>query len=131
MTILASGDVIINGKPDTTRGMLGGLCLPDTATFSLKRERHPAYKTYLGAGPNSHQDFAFQRAPPTPHRTYPDKVHYRIVFKEVGKPVDKLTSLKDVHTVLTDILKGQVLRCHLRGLLILRIKFFEFSTNTC
>ncbi|KIP01099.1 hypothetical protein PHLGIDRAFT_402742 [Phlebiopsis gigantea 11061_1 CR5-6] len=37
---------------------------------------------------------------------YPAKVHYRIVYKEVGKTIDQLDSMHDVFRCLCDIVKG-------------------------
>jgi hypothetical protein len=112
MTVLASGDVLVDGKPDSTGEMLRDLSLPDRATFRLQRAAIPPRKSYLGDGNNSQWDYAFQHAPHPLHLTYPDKVHHRVVFKEIGTPIDTLPNLKDVRVVLTDIVKGQSLRLH-------------------
>jgi hypothetical protein len=39
--------------------------------------------------------------PPSGH-----KIHYRIVFKEKGIPMDRITSLPDIMTVLTETVSG-------------------------
>jgi hypothetical protein len=130
MTVLSSGDVLIDGKPDTTHQMLHRLSVPDAATFRLQPAASPPRKSYLGTGENSQWDYAFQRAEHSPHQTYPVKVHHREVFQEIGTPIDALPNLKDVCAVLMDIVKGQSLCFRLYGPLILRIKFFKLSTNT-
>ncbi|KIP01109.1 hypothetical protein PHLGIDRAFT_123659 [Phlebiopsis gigantea 11061_1 CR5-6] len=37
---------------------------------------------------------------------YPAKVHYRLVYKEVGKTIDQLDSMHDVFRCLCDVVKG-------------------------
>src|ERR1700722_14511554 len=110
MTIQDSGDVFINGEPDNTHTMLRKLSIPNRATFCLQPAVHLPRNSYLGEGENSQRDYAFQRAPHSPHRTYPDKVHHRVVFREIGTPIDMLRNLKDVRAVMVDIVRGQSLR---------------------
>src|ERR1700722_16724701 len=56
MTVLYSGDVLINGEPDNTHKMLRNLSIPNRTTLCSQ----PAQR-----------GCAFQRAPHSPHRTYP------------------------------------------------------------
>ncbi|KIP02045.1 hypothetical protein PHLGIDRAFT_79694, partial [Phlebiopsis gigantea 11061_1 CR5-6] len=37
---------------------------------------------------------------------HPAKIHYRLVYKEVGKTIDELRSMHDVFRCLGDIVKG-------------------------
>jgi hypothetical protein len=47
------------------------------------------------------------RAPPESSRKYPQKVHYRIVFKEVGVSLYTLRSLASVFQSLRDTIDGK------------------------
>jgi len=74
MTVLVSGDVLVDGKPDDSRDMLRNLSLPDQVTFRLQPAAPPPRNTHLGEGDNSQRDYAFQRAPHSPYRKHLVKV---------------------------------------------------------
>jgi hypothetical protein len=40
------------------------------------------------------------------HQIYAHKTHYRIIFKEKGIPLDRVKSLPDLMTVLTETVSG-------------------------
>ena len=76
LTVLACGDVIIGGKVDHTRDLITcGKDIPIDCQFDLPTKAF-----------NPQPWDEFSHAPPTSHRPFAPKVHYCIVFEEVGKP---------------------------------------------
>ncbi|KAI0088535.1 hypothetical protein BDY19DRAFT_906557 [Irpex rosettiformis] len=105
LTPVASGDVLIEGHPDSTRGLITrGAEIPTTAViFSLKvsASHQPSHAVH-GTG---------SRIPIVPSSVRfrqrfignINKQHYRVLFAEECKPLSKETSLRNVFHGLAEI----------------------------
>jgi len=102
LTMECHGDVFVNGKQDRT---LDQSALGPVADFHLRRTPLAPQRPFtssVGLAPSVHI-----RAPLEPSRQYPPKVHYRIVFKEVGTSLYVVRSLANVFQSLRDVINGK------------------------
>ncbi|KAF8582551.1 hypothetical protein K439DRAFT_1635200 [Ramaria rubella] len=105
MTVLHYGEVMINGQADRTLDvMLRGQELPEGSEFklNLKDATTVSRPSSIGAHPSVP---SLARAPHKSVR-YQHKVHYRIVFKEVGMPIHSVTGQLDIFQTLEDATSG-------------------------
>ncbi|KAF8585411.1 hypothetical protein K439DRAFT_1343467, partial [Ramaria rubella] len=105
MTILNHGEVVINGQADRTLDvMLRGQEVPEGSEFKLNRRDVTTVSrpSSIGAHPSVP---SLARAPHESVR-YQHKVHYRIVFKEVGMPIHSVTDQLDIFQALEDATSG-------------------------
>jgi hypothetical protein len=125
LTVLACGDVIVGGKVDHTRDLITrGRDIPRGHKFRLPTKAlDPRFKHLSSTGyPPSWDEFELSRAPPATHRRFPPKVHYRVVFKEVGKPLHDLETLGDGFHLLVDAIAG---KCGVNLLMLLPDRLFR------
>lgn len=116
LTVVCDGVVTINGEDDNTH------------TLAMRGVPPKVIGHYLTATPDENSKIPIsQLITPgsqrtrsrghTPHTTGPkrvqdkrvtftERVHYRIIFKEVGKPLHEILSFKTVCSALCDIVKG-------------------------
>ena len=107
LTMLACGDIIVGGKVDHTCDLITHGCdIPRGHKFRLPTKAlDPCPKNLLSTGyPPSWDKFELSHAPPAMHRQFPPKVHYCLVFKEVGKCLHDLETLRDKFHLLQMLL---------------------------
>ena len=102
LTMDCHGDVLIDDEQDQTthKSTFGA-----TAEFHLRSTSVIPQRTLtssVGLAPSVHM-----RAPPTPSCEYHQKIHYRIVFKEVGVSLYRVRSLANVFRSLYDTINGK------------------------
>ena len=110
LTQVVSGDVVIDGEPDRTRGFLDGATdIPAANLFPLRvaSDHKPSHKD---GHPGSD---APSIVPATDSERvailkYSRKQHYRIVFVQECEPLSKQTSLRTVFKCLCDITTGMI-----------------------
>ncbi|KAI5993508.1 hypothetical protein EDD15DRAFT_899602 [Pisolithus albus] len=106
LTVLAAGDVIVDGKKDKTASLLRDAdeLPPDFGLHPLRADDLPEWKsTRTGEGltPN------FSSVPPSVEKLQiHHRIHYRVVFKEVCQPIHDLKRLDTVFKTLMDIHKA-------------------------
>jgi hypothetical protein len=102
LTTECHGDVLIGGEQDQTtqKSTFGAAAEFHLQSTSLIPQR--SLTSSVGLAPSVHM-----RAPSEPSREYPQKVHYRIVFKEVGVSLYKVRSLASVFRSLYDTISGK------------------------
>ncbi|KAI0924108.1 hypothetical protein AcV5_010537 [Taiwanofungus camphoratus] len=106
MTVICDGDVYINGEIDDTRTLMTrGQRIPrDCSRFTVQLTRPPAaqisHSSRLATGYH-HSPEEYRGRHSAPPRVYHPKAHYRIVFKEVCKPISTVTSLATVFKLLS------------------------------
>ena len=125
LTVLACGYVIIGGKVDHTRDLITrGQDIPRGHKFRLPTKAlDPRPKHLSSTGyPQSWDEFELSRAPPATHHRFPPKVHYRVVFKEVGKPLHDVKTLRDGFHLLADAIAG---KCGVNLLMLLPDPLFR------
>ena len=122
-TVLACGNVIIDGKVDHTRDLITrGKDIPTGCKFYLPTKApRPEYLSSTGFT-QSWDQFELSRAPPTTHRRFAPKVHYRVVFKDVGKPLHEVRNLRDGFQLLVDAIAG---KCGVNLLMLLSDLLFR------
>ncbi len=106
-TIESHGDVFIDKERDCTRTLSDTL---EKSEFLLELpqptdERNKAASLMVRVAIGSPEDAPDKISDPAPE--YHRKVHYRIVFNEVGIPLHEITSLRRVFSVLTDTSVGK------------------------
>lgn len=102
LTVVTHGDVLIGGEQDNTETLILRASLPhDTPLFDFGQAR----KRTIDATGNYRASEVGGDAPVEPQLRSP-RVHYRIVFKEVCKPLFELSSLGDVFTALSHACVG-------------------------
>ncbi|EED78584.1 predicted protein [Postia placenta Mad-698-R] len=110
LTVEHHGDVYVEGMLDHTRNLMTRRGEPNSH-FSFKLQQVPEdgvedtttakLSKQTLAGVCHYQTPEELRTPPAQKNyTYHAKVHYRIVFKEVCKPLREYTSLKDIFYIL-------------------------------
>lgn len=87
VTVQAHGDVYVAGSQDRTPSF-------------LSQRREPSLKSNDSTAPGPSSGKASEWI----QSRY--QVHHRIVFNEVGQPLDEVTSLETVFKVLQDVLRG-------------------------
>ncbi|KAI6016909.1 hypothetical protein BKA83DRAFT_4329447 [Pisolithus microcarpus] len=103
LTVLAAGDVIVDGKKDKTASLLRDAdeLPPDFGLHPLPADDSPKWKpTRTGEGltPN------FSCVPPSVKKSkIHHRIHYRLVFKEVCEPIHDLKRLDIVFKTLMDV----------------------------
>ncbi|KAF8585410.1 hypothetical protein K439DRAFT_1047266 [Ramaria rubella] len=104
MTVLNHGEATISGQPDRTLDMLHGQELPEGRKFQLNQQdvTRVFRPSGIGALPSVP---SLARVQYTNVR-YQHKAHYRIVFKEVGRPIHSLTGQLDIFQALEDATSG-------------------------
>ena len=108
LTQVVSGDVLIDRKPDSTRGFLNGVTdIPSTKLFTLRvsSDHKPSHKDDK-PGPNTLSIATATDSQRVAILKYSSKRHYRIVFVEECEPLSKQTSLRMVFDCLCDITTG-------------------------
>ncbi|KAI0954296.1 hypothetical protein AcV7_007565 [Taiwanofungus camphoratus] len=109
MTVICDGDVYINGEVDDTRTLMTrGQRIPrDCSKFTVQLIRPPAAKlsrsSRVAIG-HHHSPEEYREKHSAPPRVYHPKTHYRIVLKEVCKPISTVTSLATVFKLLSQVL---------------------------
>jgi hypothetical protein len=96
LTTICHGDVWteIDILDDTANALMRGLNITPGPDSLFELQRKPFIQNYESPyGSESHLKYA--------HKT-----HYRIVFKEKGITIDRIRSLPDVMTVLTETVSG-------------------------
>jgi hypothetical protein len=108
LTVLAHGDVVIAGNVDHTRELIRrGKDVPDSSQFPLTY--FPPLQSTRGLSTSiapMYYDSALTRVR-LPKYRYSDKVHNRIVYKEVVAPIYTVKRLADGLRILQDALKGR------------------------
>ena len=108
LTVLAHGDVTISGNVDHTHELIRrGKAVPDGSRFPLTNL--PSLQSTRGLSTGvapMYYDSALTRVH---HPTYQfsDKVHTRIVYKEVVSPIYTVKRLADCLRILQDALRGR------------------------
>ncbi|KAI5993486.1 hypothetical protein EDD15DRAFT_896360 [Pisolithus albus] len=106
LTVLAAGDVIMDGKKDKTTSLLRDAdeLPPDFGLHPLPADDLPEWKsTRTGEGLTSN----FSCVPPSVEKSQiHHRIHYRVVFKEVCQPIHDLKRLDTVFKTLMDIHKA-------------------------
>ena len=110
LTQVVSGDVVIDGKPDSTRDFLDGVTeIPAEriSPLTVPSAHKPSQK---GGQPGSDAPLI---VPATDSERvailkYSRKQHYRIVFVQECEPLSKQTSLRTVFKCLCDITTGMI-----------------------
>lgn len=114
LTIMCYGDVYVNGAKDSTKQLRRGLVTTsDIGSYALRQP------TPLAPDGTLSEDL---RGVPVGTSLYPaiddvrpqlvmynDKTHHRIVFNEVGTPIETLTSLSSIVRMLLLTLRGKLL----------------------
>ncbi|KAI6016905.1 hypothetical protein BKA83DRAFT_4329397 [Pisolithus microcarpus] len=106
LTVLAAGDVIVDGKKDKTASLLRDAdeLPPDFGLHRLPADDLPEWKptrTGEGLAPN------FSCVPPSVKKSkIHHRTHYRLVFKEVCEPIHDLKRLDTVFKILMDVHKA-------------------------
>ncbi|KAI5993491.1 hypothetical protein EDD15DRAFT_2548104, partial [Pisolithus albus] len=106
LTVLAAGDVIVDGKKDKTTSLLcdADELPPDFGLHRLPADDLPEWKpTRSGEGltPN------VSSVPPSVKKSQiRHRIHYRVVFKEVCQPIHDLKRLDTAFKTLMDIHKA-------------------------
>jgi hypothetical protein len=116
MTVLHHGDVVINRSVDHTKHfIMHGADVPSSKRFQIQRKDAAipnANISSTGAAPSiSVGGEWLTRATHGGSYKYSNKVHYRIVFQEVAKPIYSLTMLSDVLRSLEHAATGKRPRC--------------------
>lgn len=121
LTVIVHGDVHIEGARDDTREvMTRGHDIPaNYGSFKLQgrpqdgisiktNNTGASFPSNSGTGHPRSQRPQKKPATPRPPLHHP-RVHYRIVFKEVCKPIYEITSLRDIFTILLDTLAALII----------------------
>ena len=111
LTHVVSGDVLIDGKPDSTRSIVTGAEeIPRSKLFllSVPLSHKPSHNDHT---PHSTTQSNHSIAPATPTQRakivrYSQKQHHRIVFVEECEPLSKQTSLLNVFKCLANMTNG-------------------------
>jgi Fungal protein kinase len=109
LTTVAHGLVKFDNSFDNTRAAMHGRDLPQPMEYYTTEPddeylRTKESQTSSRSHGSMHGPIIVPRTEPRPIRHLQ---HYRIVFKEVGRPVHDLDSLKEVFEMLLDAAKGQ------------------------
>jgi Fungal protein kinase len=88
---------------DTYNALMRKLDLTTRKTFQLQKESLRRHQPATGS--EGLRAVSRIQAPQT-HPRYAHKTHYRIVFKEEGITIDRITTLPQVMTVLNEIVSG-------------------------
>ncbi|KAI5984943.1 hypothetical protein EDD15DRAFT_2532928 [Pisolithus albus] len=103
LTVLAAGDVIVDGKKDKTASLLRDAdeLPPDFGLHRLPADDLPEWKpTRSSEGLTTN----FSSVPPSVEKLQiHHRIHYRVVFKEVCQPIHDLKRLDTVFKTLMDI----------------------------
>ncbi|KAI6111275.1 hypothetical protein F5141DRAFT_1046996 [Pisolithus sp. B1] len=104
LTVLAAGNVMVDGKTDSTDCLLRGSDLPtDRTPHRLPVDEVPEKPIRSGEGFTP----IFRFAPySTKHSKVHHRTHSRLVFKEVCRPIYELRSLDTVFATLEDVRKA-------------------------
>jgi len=113
LTVSAHGRVKVSGQTEdhTTNVIMRGSSLPsDLDYFSTSRRRVSLVRDSRVIGPKSQvsRDIAALMFANLPRksRRFPARIHYRIVFNEVGRTIHNLHHLSDVYQCLADVTIG-------------------------
>ena len=114
LTVVVHGDVVIDDHPDTTDAIHHNKRCPldvlNVGAIVNRRElstlSHTAsYTPNTGTG---HLPFLLPAVKPfAPSRSYQNRQHYRIVFKEVGEAVSNMKNRKDMFLAIQGALTGK------------------------
>jgi hypothetical protein len=110
LTVLAQGDVRINGEIDHTHDLIIGheTLLTNSKFELLAKQQNVRRSRVISTGlPIAWDQFALTRAPPVEPYRYSPKVHYRVVFKEVGTAIHAVKALDKVFSALVDATEGR------------------------
>ncbi|KAI0924857.1 hypothetical protein AcV7_007226 [Taiwanofungus camphoratus] len=111
MTVICEGDVYINGEIDDTRTLMTrGQGIPKNSShFTVQLTWPPAAKLSQSSRVTTgyhHSPEEYMWKLPDPPRVYHPKAHYRIVFKEVCKPIYTVPSLATVFQLIAQVIRG-------------------------
>jgi hypothetical protein len=99
LTVVCDGDVKLeSGKDDTTLGTRRGS--PPDASFQVFDKPARSDSDYLFIG-NSRLPLPVEKTP-----AFVNRVHYRIVFNEVGVPLSDLSNMGEIWQAVCDANKG-------------------------
>lgn len=110
LSVKTFGDVYINGSPDHTHSLSKRGCTTEEGHVKpLKVKVQPTTRKKLksGLGPAGAPTLPMNQS--KERLTYEEKVHHRIVFKDVGITIGEVESLADVFLCLSDVTKGEPL----------------------
>jgi hypothetical protein len=101
LTTITHGDVWmgLGNRDDTANCLMRGL------EIDHNLQHTPVFQDTLPSGSQSSWEMSRVQFL-HPNRIYEPKTHYRIVFKEICKPIDTISSLPDVLDVLTETVSG-------------------------
>ncbi len=108
LTTICHGDVWTEFDilDDTANALMRGLNLASDHVLLFELQRKPFIQNpKLPTGSKGLRETSRVRVPHS-HLRYAHKTHYRIVFKEKGITIDRMRSLPDVMTVLTETVSG-------------------------
>lgn len=114
LTVLAHGDVMIDGVPEDTRRMTGNVATPDNIRFNIKVPQ--AEQQEIKSTATSSQDtkasstsVIFKPEVTLPH-VYSDKTRYRVVFLQRCDPLGEITSMSAAFKHLSNVVLGNFIR---------------------
>lgn len=103
LSVVCHGDVYVDGRPDTTQVVDAMydfiLDLPSSGDIRANEEIHRT-RTKTGTVADGTLGDNSKRI------KHSQKTHYRIVFREVGKPLRLVRTLSHVYKALADVTKG-------------------------
>ena len=107
LTALFHGDVYTEPGvlDDTENGLMRGLTIPTGHDSQFKLQRK-SFNQSDGPSTESKSLDIHHLPGSRSHPKYAHKTHYRIVFKEQGTTIDRVKSLHEVMTVLTETAEG-------------------------
>ena len=108
LTPICHGDVWTESDilDDTANALMRGLRITPDHDSLFKLQRRPSIPNHEPpCGSDGFRAVSRVQAPHL-HLSYAHKTHYRAVFKEKGITIDRIKSLPDVMTVLTETVSG-------------------------
>ena len=108
LTTICHGDVWteLDLLDDTANALMRGLNITPGHGSLFKLQRKPFIQNNRPPSGSEGLRAMSRLQAPHSHLRYAHKTHYRIVFKEKGVTIDRMKSLPDVMTVLTETVSG-------------------------
>ena len=109
LTTICHGDVWIEPDTldDTANALMRGLNIARDHDSLFKLQQKPSIPTHDPPSGSDHLRVTTRVQVPRLNLGYADKIHYRVVFKEQCTTIDKMRSLPDVMTVLSETVGGE------------------------
>lgn len=105
LTPVCHGDVkLASGDLDTTLATRRGT--PPSESFSVMERLHRSFSMHVVIG-SPKRLLPHQPKPVVKARPFAERMHYRILFKEIGVPLFELRNLGDIWQALCDANEGQ------------------------